>query len=116
MTWNADGDEFVENPPITGVNDPTRTAILSLAAGGTEDTYTLVDANGNPFATREYGVQLLQDETAIHEVGHAVGIDLHTQDDTCAMNSDSNNWDRGGHFSDLARSLILIHNKTNFGP
>ena len=58
----------------------------------------------------EYHPAWLQMHTAIHEIGHGTGIDRYTYDHTCAMDDVNKTWDRAGHFSELARSLILIHN------
>jgi hypothetical protein len=61
----------------------------------------------------EYTVHQVQLHTVLHEMGHAVGMDdPHTTDATCLMYNQSQNWSRAGHFSDYARSQILIHNKT----
>jgi hypothetical protein len=48
---------------------------------------------------------------ATHEVGHAVGINLHTTDPNDLMYQYSINWTRDGFFSDTAAALIQIHNK-----
>jgi len=45
-----------------------------------------------------------------HELGHNVGITIHTSDSTCAMNNESNNLIRDNHFSQDAAALVRIHN------
>jgi Leucine-rich repeat (LRR) protein len=87
--FDADGDHLVENP-VWG--DP-----LGLTSGKDPG---------------EYEADQLQLHTAIHEMGHAVGIAEHTTDALCAMFQDSQNWDRAGYFCDFAKSQIMIHNKT----
>ena len=46
-----------------------------------------------------------------HELGHTVGIGLHTNDSLCAMNNESNNLIRDNHFSQTAAELVRIHNQ-----
>jgi hypothetical protein len=48
---------------------------------------------------------------ATHEVGHAVGINLHTTDPNDLMYQYSINWTRDAFFSPAAAGLIQIHNK-----
>ena len=48
---------------------------------------------------------------ATHEVGHAVGINLHTADPTDLMYQYTINWIRDAFFSPAAANLIQIHNK-----
>jgi hypothetical protein len=46
-----------------------------------------------------------------HEVGHATGINFHTQKDECTMNNVSNNLVRDNHFDpDTAGAVVSIHN------
>ena len=99
--FDADGDGLVEWPVV---GDPLGQLIHNP---DNPDT----DSNGNAI---EYTPAWLQLHTAIHESGHGTGINLHTYDHSCAMDNDNLSWDRAGHFSDLARSLILIHNQTEF--
>jgi hypothetical protein len=84
--FDADGDGLVENPPVA-------------------DALTI---------TKEYTKDWLQLHTTIHEMGHGTGIYLELYDEDCVMDEATLNWDRAGHFSDFARSLILIHNQTEF--
>jgi hypothetical protein len=87
--------------------------------------FSTFDANGNervelPVVSNalsigeEYTRDEVQRHTIIHEMGHGVGIKNpeHTDDPTCVMYSNSNNWDRAGHFSADARAQIIIHNKS----
>jgi hypothetical protein len=61
----------------------------------------------------EYTIEQVQLHTALHEMGHAVGMDAqHTTDPTCLMYQESNNWSRANHFCPYAQSQVLIHNKT----
>jgi uncharacterized repeat protein (TIGR03803 family) len=46
-----------------------------------------------------------------HELGHAVGINVHTSEVTDLMYQYSINWIRDSHFSGQAGALIQIHNK-----
>ncbi|MBT8369711.1 MAG: thrombospondin type 3 repeat-containing protein, partial [Deltaproteobacteria bacterium] len=89
--FDAEGDGRVENPIVTD------SAVLDK----------------NKLDSGEYSLQQVQLHTVLHEMGHAVGMDAqHTSDPSCLMYKDPINWDRAGHFSDSARSQILIHNKT----
>ena len=88
--FDADGDGLVEWPAVTDAWDAYNNLVP------------------------EYDPDWLQLQTAIHEIGHGTGINLHTNDHTCAMDDASLSWDRAGHFSELARSLILIHNLNEF--
>jgi len=45
-----------------------------------------------------------------HELGHNTGVSLHTEDPTCVMFNQSNNWIRDDKFCDTALQLIRIHN------
>ena len=96
--FDADGDGLVENPPCSASNTVGCTDPLNLNPSGKD--------------VGEYDADQLQLHTAIHEMGHAVGIKEHTFDDDCAMFDDSPDWDRAGFFCDLAKSQIMIHNKT----
>jgi hypothetical protein len=82
--FDADGDGLIENPVVV-------------------DAKTIL---------KEYSAEEVQLHTAIHEMGHAVGIVEHTTDPLCVMYEASQNWDRAGHFCDYAASQIMIHNKT----
>jgi hypothetical protein len=82
--FDADGDGLIENPVVV-------------------DAKTI---------SKEYSAEEVQLHTAIHEMGHAVGIVEHTTDPLCVMYEASQNWDRAGHFCDYAASQIMIHNKT----
>ena len=46
-----------------------------------------------------------------HELGHNVGITIHSNDATCAMNNESNNFIRDKHFSQSPADLVRIHNQ-----
>jgi hypothetical protein len=92
-TFDTDGDGWVENPTVI---DPVAAGLIS---GGTPDS-------------GEYPEPQVQLHTAIHEMGHGVGIVDHTTDPICLMYENSINWNRAGHFSDYAQSQIMIHNKT----
>jgi len=97
--FDADGDGLLEWPVVTdplGILDPVK-----------QD----VDVNGKAI---EYTPAWLQIHTTIHESGHGTGINLHSYDHTCVMDDQNLTWDRAGHFSDLVRGLILIHNQTEF--
>jgi hypothetical protein len=45
-----------------------------------------------------------------HELGHNVGITVHTGDTSCAMHEKTNNFVRDKHFSSTAEALVRIHN------
>jgi hypothetical protein len=45
-----------------------------------------------------------------HELGHNVGITLHTNNSDCAMNGETNNFVRDNYFSSTAEALVRIHN------
>jgi hypothetical protein len=91
-SFDADGDGNVENPIV---EDP-----IHLDPNELDAFYENTPAQ-------------LQLHTVLHEMGHAVGMsELHTADPLCLMYQESINWRRAGHFSDIARSEILIHNKT----
>ncbi|OGL28629.1 MAG: hypothetical protein A3G44_16850 [Candidatus Rokubacteria bacterium RIFCSPLOWO2_12_FULL_73_47] len=46
-----------------------------------------------------------------HELGHALGVNVHTTDVTDVMYQYSINWTRDNHFSSQAGQLIQVHNK-----
>ena len=96
--FDSDGDGLVEWPVV---EDPQ--GVLTYNPNNPD-----VDGTGKPL---EYTPDWLQLHTTIHEMGHGAGINRHTNDHTCVMDDANLTWDRAGHFSDLARSLILIHNK-----
>jgi len=96
--FDADGDGLVENPPCRASNTVGCTDPLNLNPSAKDDG--------------EYDAYQLQLHTAIHEMGHGVGIAEHTTDKACVMYEDSSDWDRAGFFCDIAKSQILIHNKT----
>jgi hypothetical protein len=45
-----------------------------------------------------------------HELGHNVGINLHTTKDDCAMNNETNNFVRDDFLSSTAEALVRIRN------
>ena len=93
--FDADGDGYVENPIVENPNDLTPGHLDAL----------------------EYTPEQFELHTWLHEMGHAVGMsELHTADPTCLMYQESIDWKRAGHFSPVAQSEILIHNKTELVP
>jgi hypothetical protein len=98
--FDADGDGRVENP------------IADTAEKVQYLNFGTLDRN-DALQLREYTLEQVQLHTALHEMGHAVGADKnHTSDPACLMYSSSPDWNRAHHFSDFARSQIVIHNKT----
>ena len=94
--FDADGDGNVENPIVEnpGVLNPSQLDVLY------------------EYTPAQYNLH-----TWLHEMGHAVGMsELHTADPTCLMYQESIDWKRAGHFSAVAQSEILIHNKTELVP
>lgn len=81
------------------VSDPT-----TLPAACDPTAFT---ANPGPQATKRQVARSL----TTHELGHAVGINIHTSDSGDIMYQYSINWTRDGHFSQSAADLIQIHNK-----
>jgi hypothetical protein len=67
----------------------------------------LADSATTPQATLQ---QVIRSVTT-HELGHAVGINVHTSDAADLMYMYSINWIRDGHFSPQGVGLIQIHNK-----
>ena len=46
-----------------------------------------------------------------HELGHATGVALHTNDSKCVMYDATDDFLRDGHFSAIAAEKVRIHNQ-----
>ncbi|HEY2996014.1 MAG TPA: carboxypeptidase regulatory-like domain-containing protein [Methylomirabilota bacterium] len=68
---------------------------------------TTADSAAVPQATK----QQVARHVTTHELGHAVGVNLHTTESDCVMYQYSTDWVRDGHFGPTAAPLLQIHNK-----
>jgi hypothetical protein len=62
----------------------------------------------------EYTPQQKITHTEIHEIFHSLGVIDHSADETCLMNSFSNNWSRAGHVSIWAMEQVQVNNGTEY--
>jgi hypothetical protein len=68
-------------------------------------------AAGVPAEVRnEYAKNIVIRHLITHEIGHGVGIGPHCNDATCVMYQWTMGWHRDGHFCNVCRGRILIHN------
>jgi hypothetical protein len=81
--------------------DINNNGMVELPVRGTVDEIEIATEN-----SKEQAVKMI----VTHELGHNVGITMHTSDSTCAMNNESNNLIRDNHFSQSAAELVRIHN------
>jgi hypothetical protein len=58
----------------------------------------------------ENGIEQVIKMMVTHELGHNVGVDLHTNNSDCTMNSETNNFVMDNFFSSTAEALVRIHN------
>jgi len=109
-----DGDYIVRNPNYpAGSSDPWEFNHDLSPFNVDNDNPVQVElpvAAGVNHITDEYLPSQVLKHVITHEIGHNVGIDLHTADSTCVMYNSSINWLRDNHFSTAAKDLIRIHN------
>jgi hypothetical protein len=86
-------------------------SVFDFNGNGNPENPPVCERQGSITDPAEYTPEKVMININIHEMGHGTGIKDHTADLTCIMCEKSHNWDRAGHFSPLARSFILIHNR-----
>ena len=96
--FNIDGDLFIELPVVS---DPNSAGPFDIGPMERDDA----------IPPRPYTIQRVLMHVTTHEIAHALGGALHTDDPLCLMYNVSNNWKRDHHLSDYYRSLLRIHNK-----
>jgi hypothetical protein len=73
-----------------------------------------VPSGGYVNATGEYTIEQGVKHVTTHELGHAIGVSIHTTDSACVMYDATNNFMRDNYFSPTAAEKIRIHNKPDF--
>jgi hypothetical protein len=90
--WGFDGDL---SPHDINNNDFMELPVATIFPPNPDDEHNLA--------------QVLKHVTT-HELGHAIGITLHTQDPACLMYQYTSNWIRDRNFSQEATQLIRMNN------
>jgi hypothetical protein len=103
-----DGDHVVRAP--AGSDDPWEFNHDLSPFNINNDSVPLVELPVGDVNYETTKAQVLK-HVITHEIGHNVGVDIHTEDPLCVMYKYSSDWLRDDHFSDAAQTLIMIHNQ-----
>jgi len=133
--WNAEGNNSLDplnvredandNGVLDGGEDKTKDGKIQgdYPVRGMTDLWSYTeelspfDVNKNGLmelplgSSDEYHIWQVIKHVATHELGHNIGIKIHTSDPNCVMFEQSNNFLRDGYFSPDAAVLIQIHNQ-----